>query len=129
MLSINKAVANNLTWLSGISFQAWLYQIRPIFTNEGEKCGMLTVPPRLLLAPGAARGAIPECDPSQEPHRSDPRPKRAPHVWDSPVPQQPRPVFSINLLHTKSQEEGDKDNKTASQGVVSPRDVRIYTPR
>jgi len=47
---------------------------------------MLTVPPRILLAPGTATGAIPECDPTQEPHRSDPQPKGALNAWDSPAP-------------------------------------------
>lgn len=118
MVSINKAVANNLIWVSGISFPAWLYQIRPVFTNKGGKCRMLTVPPRLLLAPGAAA----------QRSRGQSQPG-ASQIWSTakvsssceaqPCTQQPGLVLNTNLLHTKSQEEGDKDNKTASQGVVS----------
>lgn len=41
---INKAVASNLIWAPGISFQAWHYQIRPVFTNGVEICQTPTVP-------------------------------------------------------------------------------------
>lgn len=122
MTSVNKAVTNNLIWVSGISFQAWLYELRPIFTNGGEKGRMLTAPPHLLLA--LSLSVIP-----QEPHGSDPQPKWAPSAWDRPVPTATSPGIQCkSFTHKAMGRRRKRQQKCFPRGCVSLLKKWGFTP-
>jgi len=58
---INKAVASNLVWASGVSSPARLYQSGPIFTDRVESCQTWLSPGRVkhrfaCLKPGEQEG-------------------------------------------------------------------------